>query len=48
VRTGNRGKREFILALLEAMPLDVVTLASTEAVRLGSISFDGVARTRSS
>ena len=44
VRMGNRGKREFIqvLRLLEAMPLDVVTFAITEAVRLGAISFDAV------
>ena len=44
VRMGNRGKREFIqvLRLLEALPLDVVTFAITEAVRLGAISFDAV------
>jgi transposase len=44
VRMGNRGKREFIqvLRLLEALPLDVVTFAVTEAVRLGAISFDAV------
>ena len=44
VRMGNRGKREFIqvLRLLEAMPLDVVTFAITQAVRLGAISFDAV------
>jgi hypothetical protein len=44
VRMGNRGKREFIqvLRLLEALPLDVVAYAVTEAVRLGAISFDAV------
>ena len=43
-RMGNRGKREFIqvLRLLEAMPLDVVTFAVTEAIQLGAIGFDAV------
>jgi hypothetical protein len=44
VRMGNRGKREFIqvLRLLEALPLDVVTVAITQAIRLGAIGFDAV------
>jgi hypothetical protein len=43
-RMGNKGKREFIqvLRLLEAMPLDVVTGAVTEAVQLGAAGFDAV------
>ena len=43
-RMGNRGKREFIqvLRLLEAMSLEVVTFAVTEAIRLGAIGFDAV------
>jgi transposase len=43
-RMGNRGKREFIqvLRLLEAMPLEVVTVAVSEATRLGAIGFDAV------
>jgi transposase len=43
-RMGNRGKREFIqvLRLLEAMPLDVVTFAITQAIHLGAIGFDAV------
>ena len=41
---GNRGKREFIqvLRLLEALPLDVVTVAVTEAIHIGAIGFDAV------
>ncbi len=41
---GNRGKREFIqvLRLMEAMPKDIVTVAITEAIRLGAIGFDAV------
>jgi transposase len=43
-RMGNRGKREFIqvLRLLEAMSLEVVTSAVTEAIALGAIGFDAV------
>ena len=43
-RSINRGKREFIqvLRLLEAMPLEVVTVAVSEATRLGAIGFDAV------
>lgn len=43
-RMNNRGKREFIqvLRLLEAMPLDVVTAAVTQAIHIGAISFDAV------
>ena len=43
-RMGNRGKREFIqvLRLLEALSLDVVTFAVTEAIHLGAIGFDAV------
>jgi transposase len=43
-RMGNRGKREFIqvLRLLEAMPLDVVTFAVTQAIHLGAVGFDAV------
>ena len=43
-RMGNRGKREFIqvLRLLEALPLDVVTFAVTQAIHLGAIGFDAV------
>jgi len=43
-RMGNRGKREFIqvLRLLEALPLDVVTVAVTEAIHIGAIGFDAV------
>jgi hypothetical protein len=43
-RMGNRGKREFIqvLRLMEAMPKDIVTIAVTEAIRLGAIGFDAV------
>jgi transposase len=41
-RMGNRGKREFIqvLRLLEAISLEVVTFAGTEAIALGAIGFD--------
>ena len=43
-RMGNRGKREFIqvLRLLEAMPMEIVTFAVTEAIHIGAIGFDGV------
>ena len=43
-RMGNRGKREFIqvLRLLEAMSLDVVTDAVSQAIHLGAIGFDAV------
>jgi len=43
-RMGNRGKREFIqvLRLMEAIPMDVVTDAVTEAIRLGAVGFDAV------
>ena len=43
-RMGNRGKREFIqvLRLLEAMPMEIVTFAVTEAIRIGAIGFDAV------
>ena len=43
-RGGNRGKREFIqvLRLMEAMSKEIVTLAVTEAIRLGAIGFDAV------
>ena len=43
-RMGNRGKREFIqvLRLMEAMPLEVVSFAVTDAIRLGAIGFDAV------
>jgi hypothetical protein len=43
-RMGNRGKREFIqvLRLLEAISLEVVTFAVTEAIALGAIGFDAV------
>ncbi len=42
-RMGNRGKREFIqvLRLMEAIPMDIVASAVTEAIRLGAIGFDG-------
>ena len=41
---GNRGKREFIqvLRLLEAMPMEVVTFAVTEAIHIGAAGFDAV------
>jgi transposase len=43
-RMGNRGKREFIqvLRLLEALPLDVVTAAVTQAIHIGAPGFDAV------
>jgi hypothetical protein len=43
-RMGNRGKREFIqvLRLLEALPLDIVTGAVTQAIQIGAIGFDAV------
>ena len=43
-RMGNRGKREFIqvLRLLEALPLDIVTAAATQAIHIGAIGFDAV------
>ena len=43
-RMGNRGKREFIqvLRLLEALPLDIVTAAITQAIHIGAIGFDAV------
>jgi transposase len=43
-RMGNRGKREFIqvLRLLEALPLDTVTAAVTQAIHTGAIGFDAV------
>jgi len=43
-RMGNRGKREFIqvLRLMEAMPMEVVADASSEAIRLGAIGFDAI------
>jgi transposase len=43
-RMGNRGKREFIqvLRLLEAMSLEVVTDAVSQAIHLGAIGFDAV------
>ena len=43
-RMGNRGKREFIqvLRLLEALPLDVITAAVTQAIQIGAIGFDAV------
>jgi hypothetical protein len=41
---GNRGKREFIqvLRLLEALPLDIVTGAVTQAIHVGAPGFDAV------
>jgi transposase len=43
-RMGNRGRREFIqvLRLMEAMPMEIVASAVTEAIRLGAIGFDAV------
>lgn len=43
-RMGNRGKREFIqvLRLLEAMPMEVVTFAVTEAIQIGAAGFDAI------
>ena len=39
---GNRGRREFIqvLRLMEAIPMEIVASAVTEAIRLGAIGFD--------
>ena len=41
---GNKGKREFIqvLRLLEAMPMEIVTFAVTEAIHIGAAGFDAV------
>ncbi len=43
-RMGNRGRREFIqvLRLMEAIPMEIVATAVTEAIRLGAIGFDAV------
>ena len=43
-RMGNRGKREFIqvLRLLEALPLDIVTAAVTQAIQIGVPGFDAI------
>jgi len=43
-RMGNRGRREFIqvLRLMEAMPMEIVAMAITDAIRLGAIGFDAV------
>ena len=43
-RMGNRGRREFIqvLRLMEAIPMEIVASAVTEAIRLGAIGFDAV------
>jgi transposase len=43
-RMGNRGKREFIqvLRLLEAIPMEIVAGAATEAIRIGAAGFDAV------
>jgi transposase len=43
-RMGNRGKREFIqvLRLLEALPLDIVTDAVTQAIQIGAVGFDAI------
>ena len=43
-RMGNRGKREFIqaLRLLEAMSVEVVAAAVSQAIHLGAIGFDAV------
>jgi transposase len=43
-RMGNRGKREFIqvLRLLEAMPMQIVAGAVTEAIQFGAAGFDAV------
>jgi transposase len=43
-RMGNRGKREFIqvLRLLEALPLDIVTFAVTQAIHIGAPGFDAI------
>jgi len=44
MRVGNRGKREFIqvLRLLEALPLDIVTGAVTQAIEIGAVGFDAI------
>jgi stage V sporulation protein SpoVS len=41
---GNRGKREFIqvLRLLEAMPMEAVSFAVSQAIQIGAIGFDAV------
>jgi hypothetical protein len=48
-RMGNRGKREFIqvlrlqvLRLMEVFPEAIVVATTTDAIRLGAISFDAV------
>jgi hypothetical protein len=43
-RMGNRGKREFIqvLRLLEAMPMEAVSFAVSQAIQIGAIGFDAV------
>ena len=43
-RSGNKGKREFIqvLRLMEVFEQDLVAAAVTQAIRLGTISFDAV------
>jgi hypothetical protein len=43
-RSGNKGKREFIqvLRLMEVFEQDLVAVAVTQAIRLGTISFDAV------
>ena len=43
-RMGNRGKREFIqvLWLMKVFPEAIVVAATTDAIRLGAISFDAV------
>jgi hypothetical protein len=44
VRMSNRGKREFIqvLRLMEIFPESIVVAATTDAIRLGALSFDAV------
>lgn len=41
---GNKGKREFIqvLRLLEALPVEIVTFAVSQAIQVGAIGFDAV------
>ncbi len=43
-RMGNCGKREFIqvLRLLEALPMDIVTFAVTQAIHIGAPGFDAI------
>jgi hypothetical protein len=43
-RSGNKGKREFIqvLRLMEVFEQDLVGVAVTQAIQLGTISFDAV------